>query len=54
MTDRAAISFVRQNESAALPDLSRIVNEVAAKARAAWGATLEFPCRVICDCASPP
>jgi len=50
----AAISFAGQNESAALPDLSRIVTEVAAKVRAGLGATPEFPCRVICDCSSPP
>src|SRR6185295_18997423 len=48
----ASISFPGQNESTALPDLSRIVTQFAANGRAGGGATPGFSCPVICDFAS--
>jgi hypothetical protein len=49
----APIAFPGQNESTALPDLSRIVTHFAAKGRVGGGATPGFSCPVICDFASP-
>jgi hypothetical protein len=51
---QAPISFPHQNESTALPDLSRIVTHFPAKRRAGGGATPGFSCPVICDFVSPP
>ena len=49
---QAPISFPGQNESIALPNLSRIVTHFAAKGRVGGGATPGFSCPVICDFAS--